>query len=288
MCGSISKAADQLFLSQPALSRQIIELEREFGVALFERRPSGVVATPAGVAMFRHAKTVLQLIDSSAEIAMTAGPVRETVDVGLAPGLPPNWIVGLVQGVHRDVQDALLKLTDAASSQQVRFVRDGRLDVAIIHGAPPPDLEGRLLRSDPFGVAIAPNRSFEAGRSIRWTELDGVDVLTHSRDQVSATHDQLAAAAAISDTHPLWQFANYTENATACALASGATVSLLTQSSASRLHPGWRWLPLVGPPVELETWLVRMLTNRAIVKNVSLAIVSYSDQQRHTETGPLA
>src|SRR5690606_22435897 len=94
--GSISRAAEQLFLSQPALSRQIADLERLCGVELLPRHPGGVAPTPAGHALFQHARAVLRLIDVSAEVARSAGPAAERVTVGLAPGLDAAWVASLV------------------------------------------------------------------------------------------------------------------------------------------------------------------------------------------------
>lgn len=284
--GSISRAADALFLSQPALSRQIAELERELGVPLFERRPTGVSPTLAGIAMFRHAKVVLQLVDSSVEVARTAGPTRQVVEVGLAPGLPDTWVTGLVNHIRDSVEEVALTLADTASMQQFRRLRDGSLDLAIAHQTPPPGLVGNLLRKDPFGVAVAATQSIAVGPSIRWSTLDGVAVLVHSRDQVSATHDQLRDAAEVSGAHPTWRFANFTENASACALAAGAEAALLTRSSATRLLPGWAWRVLVNPSVELETWLARRSSDRAVVDDVARAIISFAELHRSAPESP--
>jgi DNA-binding transcriptional LysR family regulator len=54
--GSFSRAALGLFVTQPALSRQIRELEKECDAALFERVPSGVIPTAAGRVLFRQAR----------------------------------------------------------------------------------------------------------------------------------------------------------------------------------------------------------------------------------------
>src|SRR5215216_4687359 len=59
--GSVTRAAEELMISQPALSRQIRRFEREIGTPLFERVPTGVTATAAGVALYRHALAILDL-----------------------------------------------------------------------------------------------------------------------------------------------------------------------------------------------------------------------------------
>lgn len=276
LSGSMSRAADELYVSQPAVSRQIAELERECGIALFDRTPTGVVATSAGVAMFRQARAVLQLVDSSVDVVRAVGPVTETVELGLAPGLPSDWIAGFITRVGDDLPGASLALMDATSSEQFRLLRAGRLDIAIAHQRPPTDLAGRLLRTEPFGVSLAPGKPWEGRTSMRVADLDGMDVLAHARDQVSAAHDHLVAATELSGARPRWHFLAYTENASACALATGATASVQTRTSAKRLLPDWRWVPLIDPTVEMETWIVKQPTNRAVVEAMFRSVSAFA------------
>lgn len=282
--GSISRAAEQLFLSQPALSRQIAALEVECGVRLFDRQPTGTVPTAAGTAMFRQARAVVQLTDSIPDLVRSAGPVPETVDLGLAPGLPPQWIAELVTEVRRSVPTASLVLMDATTSEQIRLLRDGRLDIGITHQAPPPGLVGWLLRTEPFGVALAPEDRWKGKTGIRGVDLDGVDVLAHARDQVSDLHDRLVVATQLTGARPRWHFRAYTENASACALATGSIASVQTRTSALRLLPEWKWVPLVDPAIEMETWIIKQPSNRAVVDAV--AGISLFQRARKADPAP--
>lgn len=64
-CGSFSQAAEVLEVAQPALSRQIKDLENLFGVDLFLRLPRGLQLTPAGLSLLRDSRSVLQMIEFS-------------------------------------------------------------------------------------------------------------------------------------------------------------------------------------------------------------------------------
>ena len=57
--GNLSKAAEKVFISQPALTRSIKNLEDIVGAELLERRPRGMVPTPAGIALYRYAQLML-------------------------------------------------------------------------------------------------------------------------------------------------------------------------------------------------------------------------------------
>lgn len=277
--GSFSRAAPGLFVTQPALSRQIRELEKECGVALFERVPSGVIPTAAGRVLFRQAREVLALADSIPDATRAAGPAPESVVIGLAPGLPPEWIGEILTAVGESVPRAAIEFLDAVSADQLRMIREGRLDVALAHQGPAPGQVGIRVRGDELGVAIPAADPLGHGRqAMRLADLDGVVVLAHARDQTSASHDQLVLAAGRLGISPAWRFATYTENAWACARAGGARAAVMTVTSASRLLPGWRWLPLTEPSIMMETFAVRQASGRQCVRDVTDAIADFCER----------
>ena len=97
---SISRAADALFMSQPAVSQHIKALEQDLGVTLFRRGRKGVQLTPAGEVLLEYAQTLLQLSQEArreVKKAATKGSQRlRQVHVGASPGigscLLPKWI----------------------------------------------------------------------------------------------------------------------------------------------------------------------------------------------------
>jgi len=281
--GSISRAAEALFLSQPALSRQIADLERLCGVALLHRQPAGVTPTSAGHALFQHARTVLRLVDASAEVARSVDPAPERVVVGLAPGLDPAWIGDLIRACRAAAPHAELDLVDASSTEHLRRLRDGQLDLAIVHQRPIGELNGVLLRTDPIGVALEPSLTWTFRDSVPLCELDGLRVLIHARGQLMSGHDVIVQAANEVGVHPEWRPASYVENAAACARATGAVVSVQTESTAKRLLPDWHWFPLIEPAVDLESWLVAPRDLRPTVQKTVSAMQNAMRQLQSRE-----
>src|SRR4051812_23104637 len=111
---SISRAAEHLLISQPALTRQLHQLERRLNTPLFERMATGVSPTPAAVALHEHARLVLRLADASGEVARSAGPAREIVRTGLPPGVPATWLDQVLHALHDSVPGAAIAFTDAS------------------------------------------------------------------------------------------------------------------------------------------------------------------------------
>jgi LysR family transcriptional regulator, benzoate and cis,cis-muconate-responsive activator of ben and cat genes len=270
--GSISRAAELLLISQPALTRQIRELEREIGAPLFDRVPSGVRPTPAGAALNSHALQVLRLADATREVARSAAPAREWVEIGLPPGLPQDWLRDALHKVQHHVPNVAVTFIDASSAEQLRLVSEGRIDIAIVHQHPPNTLHQRLLFEQPFGVAFKPNRHTNGTATLPMRELDGLKVLIHAREQIPDEHDRMISVANDLGISPNWRFARFSENALLCAEAAEADAVLLSEPSAARMLPNWPWSQLIDPAVPLRTWMARQDRTRTIVTAAMEAI----------------
>ncbi|MEU1982960.1 LysR family transcriptional regulator [Nocardia sp. NPDC019395] len=282
---SISRAADRLMMSQPALTRQIKELERECGIDLLDRVPRGVEPTPAGAALYQHAARLLGLAAATRDVARSASAARELISIGLPPGLPADWLAGLIRAFHNETPDIRIDFSDANSSAQLRSVQEGRLDIGIVHQNPPSNLYSVELFEKPFGLAVRPNHPLAERETCPLVELDNLRVLAHAREQIPAEHDRLISVAYEAGIAPIWQFASFVENALACAEATGSHAVLLSESSAHRLLPGWPWIELVEPAFPMRTWLVRPEQTRAAVAAGGDLIARYARSVSETIAG---
>ncbi|MBB4689266.1 LysR family transcriptional regulator [Amycolatopsis jiangsuensis] len=276
---SISRAAEHLRISQPALTRQLHQLERHLRADLFERVPSGVSPTSSAIALYEHARLMLRLAEATGEVARSAGPAKEIVRIGLPPGAPTNWLSRVVHAVRDQVPSAAADFTDASSTDQLRMLREGHLDLGLVHQRPVAPLTARLLYEQPFGVAVVPGHALAGQDQCRLADLDGLRILAHSREQVTTEHDRVLRAAEAADVHPDWVFAWFTENALACLMATDASAALLTRRSAQRLLPEWRWIPLTEPEFTLPTWLACQPQTRAIVAEVAEVFTTTSAEE---------
>jgi len=130
---NISRAAQKLFLTQPALSRQIKALEDEIGQCLLERSAHSIRLTPAGDALLREARELLQRADATLERVRAAGQsVR--LRVGYAPSLASGLLSGAVENFAQKHSTARVELFDLSTKEMLAGLESDTLDVALTVG----------------------------------------------------------------------------------------------------------------------------------------------------------
>lgn len=287
--GSLSRAADRLHITQPALSRQIRQLEREVGAKLLERSASGTKVTDAGAALHHHALVVLRLADATTDMVHAAtGRASEAVHVGIPQGIAEDWLLHALDTLETRVPRAAVTFTETGSADQLRMLREGRLDLGIVREHPSAELNGGHLFDTPLGIALRPGHQLADQAECRLADLDALRVLAHGREQVPIVGDRLVIAAHDAGADPRWHFAQFSEHALACAEAAKADAVLLIEHSARRLLPQWPWRPLTKPEVPLSTWLAWPTETRMVVHDVAQAVIDYSHLQPSTATATRA
>jgi molybdate transport repressor ModE-like protein len=177
--GSFSKAAQALFLTQPAVSRQVAKLEREVGVRLLERTPGGLRLTDAGrVALDRAEAIAGHLAAAEAELeaiaTVSAGRLRLCAFPTVASTLALEAI-GRFRRRHPGVE---LSFVEAGTRASVQRLRSGDVDLAIAfreRGRPAPrsweGLQADHLLVDPLYVALAADHPLASKDAVRLRDL---------------------------------------------------------------------------------------------------------------------
>jgi DNA-binding transcriptional LysR family regulator len=137
------RAARRLHVAQPALSRQIQDLEDEIGFKLFDRLPRGVKISAAGKSFLEDARRILQQVnEATTRAARVACGQSGTLRVGFAESASLHGVVPDSFRQFRERQpDAELQLFPLSSLEQVEAVRSGRLDAGFVFNMPKADRE---------------------------------------------------------------------------------------------------------------------------------------------------
>ncbi|PTU02947.1 LysR family transcriptional regulator [Pseudomonas sp. TE12234] len=169
-CGGFSRAAKQLFIAQPALSRQIAKLEEQLQVELFVRHGRGVELTAAGSRLLERAEVMLRYMEETTDhVRNSAAEERGHLAIGLPPAI--GTIVGpqLIRRFHERWPKASLHVLEGLSTSLQEWLLDGRIQVAVVYNQPLLEaFDVRPLFSERMVLVGPPG---ESSRSVRITGL---------------------------------------------------------------------------------------------------------------------
>ena len=189
--GSFSRAAEELYVSQPAVSKHVAALERELGVRLLERGRGGAALTDAGRRLVDYVVRAEALLASGRRAL--ADPEEGTLSIA-ASGIPGTYLLPRpLADFARDNPLVEIDLRLSTSGGALELVRAHEFELGIVGGlSPPPELTSEALADDEVILVGPPHLG---GRRLRPRELE--DLTWISREEGSATRASLEAA--------LWQ-----------------------------------------------------------------------------------
>lgn len=133
-CGSITRAAEQLFIAQPSLTQALHRIEAEYGTVFFRRGQGGLSLTEAGQAYLNAAERMKQTYQRMEyEIGEAAGARQGRVTLGITPFQSRMILPGLMRLYRRRFPMMDLRLLENSSAQLEQLAWEGRLDLAVLH-----------------------------------------------------------------------------------------------------------------------------------------------------------
>jgi DNA-binding transcriptional LysR family regulator len=170
---SVSRGAERLLISQPAVSRQIKLLEKALGAVLLDRRPRGVELTAAGQVLANYARRIFSL-DAEAErvLAELAGMRRGRLAIAATPTIGVYLLPSALVKFRRKFPGIELRMEVHPTATIERLLTEGLIDVGLGESSPiSNDVEARVFANDRL-VPIAPRRhALARRRSVRARDL---------------------------------------------------------------------------------------------------------------------
>ncbi len=169
-----TRAAERLYVSQPALSNQIRRLERRLGLTLFDRTARGVVLTPAGQALVPRAQQAVAAVAAGIAEAATAAGAADLLRIDLLSSSldTPRGVLGVLR---RSLPAVRLEVTSSGTAGHNRRLLSGELDLALSgEGAPAGDgIVAEVIRREPVGVSLPAGHRLATSRTIDLADLAG-------------------------------------------------------------------------------------------------------------------
>ena len=192
---NVSKAAQKLRVAQPALSRQIRNLEDELGVPLLERNSRGVSLTEAGKVFAVEARDVLARADEAMQTtrAVARGESGE-LHLGYAPSPTAELLPGALHAFANAAPGVRIVLHDSSSGEMLRGLRDGTLHVAMLVRPmenPSRDVVFEPLQTYPMCVAMGPAHPLARHASVSLQRLLSEKLVAYARSDYGEYHELL-------------------------------------------------------------------------------------------------
>lgn len=198
--GSFTRAAEALFMTQPAVTFQIKQLEEQFNTRLFDRGHGRVTLTSAGELVMAYAERILGLSEElESRVSELTDELSGVLHLGTSTTIASYWLPHLLEGFKR-LYPRVIPRVSVGNSQLIETrVMDRNLDVGLIEIiTEQPTLDRRSAGRDELQLIVPPNHPLASARSVRAEQLVSYPLLHREpgnaiRDLV----DQFFAAAGI-------------------------------------------------------------------------------------------
>jgi DNA-binding transcriptional LysR family regulator len=168
-----TRAAEELHLSQQALSSTVQQLEKQVGATLFNRSGRKVSLTPAGIVLSNGAAAILAAADALARQTHEAGKgASRPFVLGHTPAITAEEVFDLIESVQRRAPEASFTARQIFPDQLAPSLYDGTIDVALRRGvATPHDLAAAVIAYHPVRIAVAHDHRLAAHTIVTLADL---------------------------------------------------------------------------------------------------------------------
>ncbi len=258
-CGSVTRAAEGLFISQSGLNQQLMRIERELGVTIFERTTHSLRITEAGKVVLDYAREAVRREEQMRALVNDAmdGSVGE-IRVNLAMEQGVQMFCAVFPEFHRRYPRMALKLTDYIVYDQYDKLLKGELDIGMvmISRREMPELVHVHLISERFLLGVSPGHPLAA---LYRPGVEGDYPLMPLEECRNESFSLMFSGSTLRQViDPCFVAAGYrpnilfetrTNHVAAMMAQNGVCLTILPESQA-RLYPDIRWFRLPGEP----TW----------------------------------
>jgi DNA-binding transcriptional LysR family regulator len=255
--GAFTRAAEEIYITQPGLSLLIRQLEEQLGVRLFDRSTRRVELTEAGHELVAAAGRILDDVATMvADISDLASHKRGRVSIAALPSLASALVPRVIAQFRTAYPDIRVVIHDAIASPLIKKVESGEVDFGIgLRLQFEKELVFSELLTDRLMVLMPEGHRLDGMETVEWAALAAEEFIAMTRD-TSVRHLTEQAFARIGETlRPAFE-ASYMSTAMAM-VEAGLGVTVLPSMALSSLRvPGIQVRPLVAPVMTREVGII--------------------------------
>jgi DNA-binding transcriptional LysR family regulator len=252
---NVTRAAAKLHVAQPAVSRQIRDLEEELGLALLERTAKSIRLTDAGRVFLEESRAVLQRAEEAIRaVREVDGGQRGELHVGYAPSLTVQILPRALRRFQAAMPRVRVSLHDLTTEEMLAGLREDRLHVALMVAPAGRQLRGlrfHELARYPICVAVPPGHRYARQRSLTLAKAADEPFIAYSRADYPEYHTELARMFAPVGRLPVIAEEHDSVTSLIAAVEAGHGIALVPSCMACLAGPRLKILPLTpeGDPV---------------------------------------
>lgn len=253
---NFTRAAARLHVTQPALSRQIRDLEEELGVELMIRSKGRAMLSPAGRALLPDARRILEMSASAVlNLRQFAECRQHALAIGyIAPALG-SFLATALQVFNQRHAKVRVSLFELSPAKQFEALRDGRLDVALV-GNVCPEQAGEFdlftIRTVPVCAVLPESHALAGKRAVRLGDLAGESFIGFAEDTFPGRNDFLLEACKKAGFTPDIRYKADGLSSALALIGTGLGVCLMPEEVESLSHRHTVFLPLEKPRIHVE------------------------------------
>jgi LysR family transcriptional regulator, transcription activator of glutamate synthase operon len=255
---SFTKAAEELFLAQSAISQQISRLEAEIGIQIFRRSSRSVELTEEGKVILEHARRVLAEVDDmQGQMEALTGVMRGTVRIGGIYPFGPYDLYGVLADYHERYPGVAIHMVEDTQDAMLTMLRSDELDCAFASVDPDTigsEFAGTLLWEEEFVVIASPDHEFAARRDVTWDDVIEEDLIAYREN--SALRRRFETTIGRRGMEPRNAFVCTEMSAVRALAATGLGIAVLPRSIAELPGPDVVLRPFRPDPV---TWPIALV-----------------------------
>ena len=248
---NVTRAAAKLHVAQPAVSRQIHDLEEELGLPLLERTAKSVRLTDEGRVFLQEARAVLQRADDAVKaVRAVAGGTRGELHVGYAPSLTVQILPRALRRFQGELPGVRVALHDLSTEEMLTGLRDRRLNVALMVAPEGSQLRGlrfHEIARYPICVGVAPGHRFARSRAVTLQKIVTEPFIAYSRADYPEYHEGLAKMFAPVGRIPAIAEEHDSVTSLIAAVEAGRGIALVPSCMACLAGPRLKILPVTPP-----------------------------------------
>ena len=259
-CGGITKAAETLHIAQPAVSQTIAEIEKYYGIILFDRINQRLVITELGKELLLKAKEAVACFDDFEKYAAQS-EINATIRIGASLTIGKMYVPHILKAVHDRFPQLHTRLIIQRTASIEEALLRGNLDFGIVEGL----VTSPFLRAEPFSedrlVAVC-GPAYALGEELSLEQLAHENLLL--RERGSASRDLLDSALSLAGLTAVPMLESVSNEAILLSAAENTGVAVLPEA-------------LVSP--YLRSGQVRSLTVTGVDFHRRFSIVSHKNKK---------